>query len=172
MINPDKFKELYVLKLPLVDQIKAEKPDIDMLKLMDSSDNGSDGISSLYDELVKQTGLPPEEFSTRLQMIEGDLRTCLNFSGLESQRVPSKFSVEALGHLIMIPGAGHTLWNISQAILLYHWGNPDDKKDLGAWRTVVALGGQKDRPTAKKDFTSMIRKIEQAHEATLTACIL
>lgn len=88
MINPDKFKELYVLKLPLVDQIKAEKPDIDMLKLMDSSDNGSDGISSLYDELVKQTGLPPEEFSTRLQMIEGDLGTCLNFSGLESQHVP------------------------------------------------------------------------------------
>lgn len=171
MNKPEKFKDLAVLNLPSVDQVKAEKPDINMLKLMDSSDNGSDGISSLYDELIIQTGLPPEEFSDRVQMIEGDLGTCLNFSGLESQRVPSKYSDESLGHLIMVPGAGHTLWNIAQAILLHHWGNPDDKNDLGAWRTVVELGGQKERPTTKKDFTSMIQTIEQAHEATLTACI-
>lgn len=171
MTKKEKFKGVSVLNLPPIDQIKAEKPDIDMLKLMDSSDNGSDGIASLYDELIKQTGLPPKDFAKRLQMVEGDLGTCLNFSGLESQRVPSKSMEESLGHLVMVLGAGHTLWNISQAILLHHWGNPDDKNDLGAWRTVVELGGKKERPTTKKDFTSMIRTIEQAHEATLTACI-
>ncbi|KAH9807170.1 hypothetical protein DFH28DRAFT_1018314 [Melampsora americana] len=171
MKEPGKYQALPVLNLSAIDPIKAEKPNIDMLKLMDSSDNGSDGIASLYEELIDQTGLTPEAFSNRLQIIEGDLGTCLNFHGLERQRIPSKSPDEALSHLIMVPGAGHTLWNIAQAILLHHWGNPDDKDDLGAWRTAVELGADKAKPTAKKDFTSMIRLIEQIHEATITHCI-
>lgn len=173
MKRPDKYTSCAALKLPSIDQIDAKKPDIVMLKLMDSSDNGSDGIAGLYDELIKQTGLLPEEFASRLQVIEGDLGTCLNFRGLESQRVPSKFAEEGLSHLIMVPGAGHTLWNIAQSILLHHWGDPTNKNDLGAWRTAVELGAaKKDRPTAKKDFTSMIRLIEKIHEATITFGIL
>ncbi|KAH9822991.1 hypothetical protein DFH28DRAFT_1118339 [Melampsora americana] len=169
MKRPDKYKTCKILNLAPIDQVEAKKPDIDMLKLMDSSDNGSDGIAALYDKLIKQTGLLPEDFANRLQVIEGDLGTCLNFRGLESQRVPSKFADEGLSHLVMVPGAGHTLWNILQAILLHHWGDPSNKKDLGAWRTAVELGAaKKERPTAKKDFTSMIRLIEQVHEATIT----
>ncbi|KAH9813512.1 hypothetical protein DFH28DRAFT_1171531, partial [Melampsora americana] len=75
MKNPKKYKELLVLNLVAIDQIQPERPNINMLKLMDSSDNGSDGISSLYDELTKQTGLSPEDFSSRPQILEGDLGT-------------------------------------------------------------------------------------------------
>ncbi|EGG08444.1 uncharacterized protein MELLADRAFT_61723 [Melampsora larici-populina 98AG31] len=66
MKSPKKFKKLSILNLSAIDQIKPEIPDIDMLKLMDSSDNGSEGIASLYDEISKQTGLSPEDFSNGL----------------------------------------------------------------------------------------------------------
>ncbi|KAH9823480.1 hypothetical protein DFH28DRAFT_881029 [Melampsora americana] len=79
MKRPDKYKSCKILNLAPIDQVEAKKPDVDMLKLMDSSDNGSDGIAALYDKLIKQTGLLPEDFANRLQVIEGDLGTCLNF---------------------------------------------------------------------------------------------
>lgn len=143
-----------------------------MLKLMDSSNNSSDGVASLYLELIQQSGLTTKAFAQRLQIIEGDLGTCLNFAGLYNQRTPSSHADESLQHLLMIPGAGHTMWNICHQIFLYHWGDPSSWNDLGAWQSVVALGGEKDRPTLKKDFTEMLWSVERVHEARICHCVL
>lgn len=153
--------------LPAIDQIKCVKPDILMFKMMDSTDNGTEGVGRLIQEVIYQTGLKPEDFADRSQILEGDLGTLLNFRGLLNQRDPTHLAHEALRNLFLMPGAGHTLWNIAQAILLHHWGDPSDINDFGAWQTVVALGGKKEPPTAKQDFTSMLGWIEKIHEATI-----
>lgn len=163
---------LPIMKAPVVDQILAEQPNIMMLKMMDSSDNSAEGVGELYIELIRQSGLDPEKFSERLQVIEGDLGTCLNFECLRNQRLPSSHSDESLGHILNLPGAAHTLWNVAQAFWLAHWGDPQDRTDMGAWRGVVALGGRAEKPIAKKDFTSMIGWIRNLHDASITHCIL
>lgn len=165
-------KKSRLFKLPPLDQIKCERPDIYMMKMMDSPDNGSEGVGRLLQELIHQTGLTPTEFARRLQIFEGDLGTCLNFRGLFNQRNPTHVLDESLLNLLLIPGAGHTLWNIAHALLLHHWGDPSDINNFGAWQTVVALGGRKEKPVAKKDFTTMLGWIEKIHEATITHVLL
>lgn len=170
--NPTRVNKSRFLNLPAIDQIKCQKPSIYMLKLMDSSDNGSAGVGQLLQELMYQTGLTAKQIAQRLQVLEGDLGTCLNLDGLQKLRDPTNIIEESLYNYLLIPGAGHTLWNIAQALLLHHWGDPSDREDMGVWRMVVALGGKKEAPTAKKDFTSMLRWIEKVHEASILHCIL
>lgn len=122
------------LNLKPIDQIECEVPNIQMLKMMDSTDNGSDGVGQLLQEVIDQSGLTAKEFSSRIQVLEGDLGTCLNFHGLHKQREPTKVAHENLENILLIPGAGHTLWNISQAILLHHWGDPNNMNNFGAWQ--------------------------------------
>lgn len=166
--NPKSAKRSKLFRLPSIDQIKCVKPDILMLKMMDSADNGTEGVGRLTEEVIYQTGLTPKEFARRLQIWEGNLGTMLNFRGLQDQRDPTQHAHEGLRNLMLLPGAGHTLWNIAQAILLHHWGDPSDINDFGAWQTVVALGGKKEAPTAKRDFTSMLGWIEKIHESTIS----
>lgn len=52
-----------LLSPPPVFQIEPERPDIHMLKLMDSSNNSSDGVASLYLELIQQSGLTTKAFA-------------------------------------------------------------------------------------------------------------
>ncbi|POW07744.1 hypothetical protein PSHT_09822 [Puccinia striiformis] len=73
---------------------------------------------------------------------------------------------------IPIPGAAHTLWNMSQAIFLAHWGNEKLASDTGAWRFLDALGIKGDKPVTKKDFNLMLSHIEKIHEATLVYFVL
>jgi hypothetical protein len=108
---------------PPVRPIKLEKPNLNMLKLMMASDNSSEGIGDVLSGLNKQAGLDPKRFSSRLQIIEGDLGTCMNVLSLCELRIPATYSKTSLANLISIPGAAHTMWNFAQSIFLHHWGD-------------------------------------------------
>lgn len=165
-------KECTFLDPPVVQKIDCDKPEIIMLKMMNASNNSSEGVWELYQELIHHSGMTKEEFTERAQIIEGDLGTCLNFASLRSLRAPSKYPHSSLDHILMVQGAAHTLWNIGQAVVLAHWGDHLNTKDMGAWRGIYSLGGKKEKPTGKKDFTSMIRSMEALHEASIWHCIL
>lgn len=156
---------------PTVTQLPAEKPDIMMLKMMSASDNSTAGVGELYNAVLHQTGLLREKYASRAQIWEGDLGTARIVSSVVDERDPCSAPDESFQHLIMILGAAHVMWNISQAILLEHWGSHLDLKDMGAWRGIEALAGRFDKPTSKKDFTAMIRSMERLHEGSITLCI-
>ncbi|POW11554.1 hypothetical protein PSHT_08425 [Puccinia striiformis] len=63
-----------------VEPISHEAPNIRMLKLMEESDNSAEGIGQVMESLQRQSGLEPEEFFGRLQLIEGDLGTSQIFN--------------------------------------------------------------------------------------------
>ncbi|OAV95260.1 hypothetical protein PTTG_26689 [Puccinia triticina 1-1 BBBD Race 1] len=67
---------------PLVRPVKPDKPNLTMLKLELASDNSSEGIGDFLTGLTEQAGLTKEEFSSRLQVLEGDLGTCMNVASL------------------------------------------------------------------------------------------
>jgi hypothetical protein len=143
-----------------------------MLKLMVASDNSAAGVGEVFTGLLQQTGLTAEQFHSRLQLIEGDLGSCLLFESLQNQRVPARRHATALDNVLAIPGAAHTLWNMAQAIFLAHWGNEKHARDTGAWRSLHGLGIPADKPVTKKDFNLMLSHIEKVHEATLLYCAL
>ncbi|EGG00555.1 uncharacterized protein MELLADRAFT_67766 [Melampsora larici-populina 98AG31] len=156
---------------PPVQELPAEKPDIMMLKMMSASDNSTAGVGELYNAVLQQTGLSREKFSSCAQVWEGDLGTARIVLSVVEERDPCSSPPESFQHILMILGAAHVLWNISQAILLGHWGTHLDQKDMGAWRGIEALGGRYDKPTSKKDFTAMIKSMERLHEGSITLCI-
>ncbi|KAA1113943.1 hypothetical protein PGTUg99_020757 [Puccinia graminis f. sp. tritici] len=165
-------KKLVPLESPTIDQITAKKPQITMLKLMLASDNCAEGVGKIFSDIIDQTYLTPEQFFSELQVMEGDLGTIMNLECLRSQRKPSGHKEESLGNIFMLLGAAHTLWNIGQAIFLKHFGNNKNQDDLGAWRTLQALGLPSEKPAAKKDFTLMLTNMQKIHEATLIHCLL
>ncbi|KAA1083207.1 hypothetical protein PGTUg99_004790 [Puccinia graminis f. sp. tritici] len=137
---------------PEVHPILPEDPDISMLKLMVASDNSADGVGDVFTGVIQQSGLTP--------------------SDLRKQRSPAEGNHDNLENILAIPGAAHTLWNLSQAIFLQHWGNEKDARDTGAWRVLHALGITSDKPVTKKDFNLMLCHVEKIHEATLLYCVL
>ncbi|EFP85627.2 uncharacterized protein PGTG_10956 [Puccinia graminis f. sp. tritici CRL 75-36-700-3] len=157
---------------PSVQPIAAELPNVAMLKLMVASDNSAQGVGEVFTGIIQQSGLTPQEFHSRVQIIEGDLGTCNIFDTLRNQRTPGHTHKASLDNVLPIPGAAHTLWNIAQALFLYHWGDEKHSRDTGAWRTLHALGIQADKPTTKKDFNLMLSHIERIHEANLLYCAL
>ena len=157
---------------PPVKPLKPEIPKISMLKLMLASDNSAAGVGDVFTSLIHQTGLTPEQFHSRLQIIEGDLGSCNIFDSLRNQRTPGGSHASSLDNVLAIPGAAHTLWNMSQAIFLAHWGNEKHARDTGAWRSLHALGIPAEKPVTKKDFNLMLSHIEKIHEATLIYCVL
>ncbi|KAA1095747.1 hypothetical protein PGTUg99_028084 [Puccinia graminis f. sp. tritici] len=156
---------------PEVEQISCEVPAIYMLKLMDESDDSAEGIGQVLEAVQRQTGLDPEEFSARLQPMDGDLATIMNFNTVRDIRSPSSYSEHGLNNIVFQLGASHTLWNISQTILTAHMGDPSNENDLGAWQLFEALGISHEKVLQKKDFTLMIQQLEQLHKATLFHCL-
>ncbi|KAA1124658.1 hypothetical protein PGTUg99_027063 [Puccinia graminis f. sp. tritici] len=157
--------------LPPIELIDCSQPDIHMLKLMEASDNSSEGVGQVLVSIINQSGLTPEEFCSRLQVMDGDLGTCQNINSLRALRSPSGYAEHSLLNITMQLGSAHTLWNISQNILTSHFGDPSKTNDLGAWQCLHALGIPSDKPASKKDFTSMIKNIEKIHEATIFYCL-
>ncbi|KAH9447416.1 hypothetical protein Pst134EA_029455 [Puccinia striiformis f. sp. tritici] len=157
---------------PGVHPIAPDDPNIDVLKLMIASDNSAAGVGEVFTGVIQQSGLTPEEFHSRLQIIEGDLASCNIFETLKRQRCPAVANHESLNNVLTVPGAAHTLWNVSQAIFLAHWGHEKDTRDTGAWRTLHALAIKAVKPVTKKDFNLMLCYVEQIHEATLLYCVL
>ncbi|EFP90817.2 uncharacterized protein PGTG_16843 [Puccinia graminis f. sp. tritici CRL 75-36-700-3] len=129
-------------------------------------------IPTVFTGIIQQSGLTREEFHSRLQIIEGDLGSCNIFDSLRKQRCPATGDHNSLDNVLAIPGAAHTLWNISQAIFIAHWGDEKLAQDTGAWRMLHALGIQTNKPTTKKDFNLMLCHVEKIHEATLLYCVL
>ncbi|OAV92132.1 hypothetical protein PTTG_09097, partial [Puccinia triticina 1-1 BBBD Race 1] len=137
-----------------------------------ASDNSALGVGEVFTGVIQQSGLTPEEFHSRLQIIEGDLGSCNIFDSLRRQRTPAAGNHNNLDNVLPIPGAAHTLWNLSQAIFLGHWRNEKYARDTGAWRTLHALGIPTKKPVTKKDFNLMLSHVEKIHEATLLYCVL
>ncbi|OAV88914.1 hypothetical protein PTTG_28874 [Puccinia triticina 1-1 BBBD Race 1] len=157
---------------PQVRPVSPEKPNLTMLKLMMASDNSSKGIGDVLTGLAEQAGLTSEQFASKLQVIEGDLGTCMNISSLCKLQIPAGYSQTSLANLLSIPGGAHTMWNFAQAIFLHHWGDHTNRKDTGAWQILKALGIPADKPVTKRDFTLMISNMEKIHDADLVYCIL
>jgi hypothetical protein len=157
---------------PPIRPVKPDKPNLTMLKLMIASDNSSEGIGDVLDGLTQQSGLTPEEFSSQLQVIKGDLGTCMNVLSLRELRSPAGYAKTSLANLLTIPGAAHTMWNYAQSIYLHHWGDQTNQKDTGAWQILKALGIPADKPATKKDFTLMISNMEKIHDVVLVYCML
>ncbi|KNE99244.1 hypothetical protein PSTG_07552 [Puccinia striiformis f. sp. tritici PST-78] len=157
---------------PSVEPLEPISPDIRMLKLMVASDNSAQGVGEVFTGLIQQSGLTPEEFHSRLQIIEGDLGSCNLVDSLRKQRAPARRVHESLDNVLAIPGAAHTLWNMAQAIFLAHWGNEKLASDTGAWRALDALGIPANKPVTKKDYNLMLSHIEKSHEATLLYFVL
>ncbi|KAA1093617.1 hypothetical protein PGTUg99_008854 [Puccinia graminis f. sp. tritici] len=154
-----------------VEQISHHPPTVHMLKLMDESDNSAEGIGQVMGALQRQSGLDPEEFFGRLQLVEGDLGTCQIFNAIRTLRMPSEHDDHSYDNVNFTLGAAHTLWNIAYTILNYHFGDSKKMDDFGVWRYLDALGIPPEKVIQKKDFTKMLQYMEQVHEATLWQCL-
>ncbi|EHS62945.1 uncharacterized protein PGTG_22743 [Puccinia graminis f. sp. tritici CRL 75-36-700-3] len=128
-------------------------------------------VEQVMEALQRQSGLGPEEFFGRLQLIDGDLGTAQIFNAIRSLRSPSEHPEHHLNNVTFSLGASHTLWNIAQTILTKHFGNSNKMDDLGVWRYLDALGISPDKVLQKKDFTKMIHAMEHVHEVTLHHCL-
>ncbi|OAV96595.1 hypothetical protein PTTG_26274 [Puccinia triticina 1-1 BBBD Race 1] len=168
---PANNKSALPINPPIVDQISHEKPDIQMLKLMDASDNCAEGVGQVFKSILSQSGLSEENFFGRLQPMDGDLGTVQNFNCLRSQRTPNPFPQECLDNCFFQLGAAHTLWNVASAIFTHHFGNSSDSSDCGAWQFLEALGFPAEKAIQKKDFTLMINQMERVHESILFYCL-
>ncbi|PLW30044.1 hypothetical protein PCASD_21295 [Puccinia coronata f. sp. avenae] len=142
---------------PVIEQVSCNVPPIYMLKLMDESDNSAKGIGQVLEALQTQTGLSPEDFSRCLQPMDGDLGTIQNFNLLCDLRHPSAFPQHGLNNIVFQLGGSHTTWNIAQAILTAHIGDPPNANDLGMWQLLEALGIPHKKVIQKKDFTLMLQ---------------
>ncbi|PLW39258.1 hypothetical protein PCASD_05353 [Puccinia coronata f. sp. avenae] len=150
---------------PVVEQISARKPNIQMLRLMDASDNSAKGVGQVFQLLLLQSGLSVNEFFGRLQPMDGDLGTVQNFNSLRSQRAPSAHSEDQMDNILFQLGASHTLWNVALTLFTHHFGNSSDSTDCGAWQYLQALGFPPEKAIQKKDFTLMINQMEKVFES-------
>jgi hypothetical protein len=73
-------------------------------------------MGQVLDSIAKQAGLPPEEFFSKLLLMDRNLTTCQNFNSLQSLRTPSNYFEHSLQNIEFQLGALHTLWNVSHCI--------------------------------------------------------
>lgn len=152
---------------PAIDQIPIEKPDIMMFKMMAASDDSAGGVAEMLEQIRLQSGLSEEDYSSKIRVIEGDHGTCKNIQSLIAKSFPAEHQDEKHEELMTVLGAAHTLWNISQTVLLKYWGDPKDSADTGAWKSWVSLGGTSERPVSKKDFSTIMEIVHKVHTSTL-----
>lgn len=152
---------------PPIDPIDMYTPNIAMLKMMSASDNSASGVAEMLDQCNKQTGHDSVSFGQGLQVIEGDMGTCLNFESLIRQRFPAGHNEEALSNVLNLPGLSHTLWNVASKVLSHHWGDANDSSDTGLHRTAAALGMKTDKQPSQQDFNSLIQVVHKGHTATM-----
>ncbi|KNE99788.1 hypothetical protein PSTG_06880 [Puccinia striiformis f. sp. tritici PST-78] len=133
---------------PAVHPISPEDPNTNVLKLMIASDNSAAGVGEVFTGVIQQSGLTPEEFHLRLQIIEGNLASCNIFETLKRQRCPAVANHESLNNVFT-----------------------KDARDTGAWRTLHALAIKAVKPVTKKDLNLMLCYVQQIHEATLMYCV-
>ncbi|KNZ50397.1 hypothetical protein VP01_4446g1 [Puccinia sorghi] len=74
--------------LPLVKLISHIQPDIQMLKLIDTSDNSAIGLGQVIDSIAQQSNGSTYNLYGRLILINGDLAAVCNFNSLQSLCAP------------------------------------------------------------------------------------
>lgn len=152
---------------PPVDETELYDPDLVMLKMMSALDNSASRVSEMLDQCKKQTGEGSDPSQKSIQIVEGDMGTCLNFESLIRQRSPAGHQEESLNEILNLPGLAHTLWNVSRQVLIHHWGDSKDSCDTGIHRIATALGVKEDKLPSQKDFASLMQIIHKSHTATM-----
>lgn len=152
---------------PAINAIPVEKPDVMMFKMTAASDDSAGGVAEMLEQLRIQSGLSEEDYASKIRVVEGDHGTCKNIHSLIAKSFPAEHQDEAHEELLTVLGASHTLWNVSQNVLLKYWGDPKDSSDTGAWKSWVALGGTSEKPVSKKDFSLIMEIVHNIHTATL-----
>jgi hypothetical protein len=156
---------------PEIEKIPRHNPKQFLFELIDAPDNSAEGISQILEHLADQCGLSLDSMSNHIQILEGDLGTCQNVESLRKKRHPAGLQTESLQNTITVPGVAHILWNVSQSLLAHHWGNHNDRKDTGAWKSWQALGGSKSKLPCNMDFGTVLQVIHKSDDATLVACL-
>ncbi|POW06084.1 hypothetical protein PSHT_10528 [Puccinia striiformis] len=156
---------------PTMEKISHEKANIQILKLMDASDNSVKGVGQVFQSILQQSGLTEDMFYTKLQPMDGDLGRVANFNCLRLQRMPAELPEDSLNNIQFQLGASHTLWNVASSISTHHFGNPKDNTDGGAWQYLKALGFPAEKAIQKKNFTLMVNQMERVFEATIYYCL-
>ncbi|PLW36846.1 hypothetical protein PCASD_15268 [Puccinia coronata f. sp. avenae] len=110
----DNPKSSIPLKPPPIDPITPKKPDIAMFKLMLASDNCASGIGEILNNIIRQTNPTPNQFFSKLQIMEGDLATVQNLKCLQAQRKPSGHKEDALANIFINLGALHTFGTLAK----------------------------------------------------------
>ncbi|PLW27324.1 hypothetical protein PCANC_27313 [Puccinia coronata f. sp. avenae] len=77
--KPDDCKMVILQNPPPVEPIDPAPPIIQMLKLMPVSDNSEEGAGQVFEALMRQFGMKPEDFGSRVQIVNAELSTCKNF---------------------------------------------------------------------------------------------
>lgn len=172
VLNPDLPRqraciESLMVSPPSVDQIEMYEPDLLMLKMMSASDNSSAGVAEMIEQCQSQMGVDPSSFQDWVQMIEGDMGTCLNFESLIRQRFPAFHQEESWLNVLNLPGLAHTMWNVASKVLIHHWGDSRDSSNTGLHRTASALSMDSTTLPSQKDFASLMQMIHKSHTATL-----
>lgn len=164
-------RKFVVTKPPAIDPIPLIEPNIEVLRLMDAPDNLADGAGELMEAVMRQLGISPEQYVSRVQILEGDVGTCRNVESLRQKRVPAAFAHEGLENIIGVAGPAHTAWNMERNIHSAHYGNPRDSENTGAWRVLDSLGWKTDKPVANLEFNIVTRQVHQVHKASLFFCL-
>ncbi|OAV96747.1 hypothetical protein PTTG_26233 [Puccinia triticina 1-1 BBBD Race 1] len=133
---------------PPIDPIAVKKPNFLMFKLMVALDNSSKGVGEVLEGFLRQTKISSEQFFSRLQVLEGNLATCMNLESLRAQQKPSSHIQDNLSGFFSLLGASHVLWNFRPGRI------PSEQL------------------TTKKYFTLMLTHMTKCHEATIIYCIL
>lgn len=157
---------------PQVDPIPWDHRDLFLMSLMDAPDNSAEGVAQVFEEMASQFGMTLEEMSKSIQVVQGDLGTCQNIESLRKKRCPAGTDVGGLSSILTIPGVSHIMWNLAQAILSHHWGDPRNSKDSGAWKAWQSLGGlqgSQSKLPSSMDFGTVMMAIHKIHSATLVS---
>lgn len=88
-LNPDIPRPLrrLVQHPPPIEKLDNEEADIHMLRLIDAPDHSAEGVGLLLEEVRKQTGRSPDLTVADLQVVEGDVGTCINIESLRQHRL-------------------------------------------------------------------------------------
>lgn len=161
-------------KPPPVEPILAEKADLAMLPLIDLLCGSAQGVGEVLNYISKLTGRPLKDHPNNLQIVEGDVGTCINLESCRIKLHPAGRQYESMINYLTLPGGAHTMWNIGQWQILGGWGQAGDDKDLPyskAWLLLAGKTGKGERPAIKKDFGVIMRMIYQIHFATMVWCL-
>lgn len=92
-----------------VEPLVLETPELLMLPLMDLSCGSAVGVGQVLERVGNLTGQPVKDFPDDLQVIEGDVGTCINLESHRAKLQPAGNKHESMANYLTIPGGAHTM---------------------------------------------------------------